>query len=315
MTLFKSNRYDCVLGYTVNRIAQELPRLYSALSCLHSLGRTTSKKIVMQAPCQTLIRRLGIVFSLLVMFAVSFCGCRSSDLSNDDIHLLVAASAQDATQRAVGQFLSGLPQEGRPRIVIASGASNSLAQQILVGAPSDIFISANSVWTDAVANGAVVSPLVTNQLVLAAPKSNSQNVQSIEDLTSSDVKTIAVAGEGVPVGAYAKQVIQRLSESHRKSIEPKLVFAKDSSALVAWLEREEVDAGFVYASDFQRSTNLKLVQRINEASHDPIVYSAVVLNRPDSTNREVSTQLLEWLKSDNGQAVFREAGFESASSQ
>jgi len=268
----------------------------------------------MQGPCQTLIRALGIVFVLVAFGLPSFCGCQPKDPLSSEIHLLVAASAQDATHRAIDQFVSSLPKEGRPRIVIASGASNSLAQQILAGSPSDIFISANSVWTDAVANGATVSPLVTNRMVLATPKSNPKNITSIDDLTSRRVKTIAVAGESVPVGGYAKQVIEQLSESERKLIEPNLVFAKDSSALVAWLEREEVDAGFVYASDLKRSTNLNLVQQIDEALHEPIVYSVVVLKGSDSRNRESCVQLLEWLMSDEGQTVYRDAGFESLNS-
>ena len=37
----------------INRIAQELPRLYSAFSCFHNLRRTTSNKTILQRPCQS----------------------------------------------------------------------------------------------------------------------------------------------------------------------------------------------------------------------------------------------------------------------
>ena len=278
--------------------------------------------MTLQPPCQTHRNPFGSLdtysrFAMLIL-AIIVClpvygGCRPAGDGTETVHFLVAASAKDATEAAVDLFLSELPLADRPRIVIASGASSSLAQQILAGAPADIFISASLEWSDAVANqNTDVSPLLSNRLVLATNADNSGNFNSIDDLLQSHVKSIAVAGKNVPVGSYANEFIEQLSESQQQSIGSRLVFAKDSSALVAWLENNEVDAAFVYSSDLKRSSKLKLVKEIDQSLHSPIVYSIVSL--ADAGDRHpLADQLCEWLETEKARAIYREAGFETES--
>lgn len=276
----------------------------------------------MQPPCQTLrsdggLRRLDILVfvSLIAFISLSFGGCKPSGDENGTIYVLVAASAKEATQKAVDLFRDEQQQAGQPRIVISSGPSSGLAQQILNGAPADIFISASPKWSKAVANeNAVSHPLLSNRLVLATNDFKSGDVTSLGDLFQNQVKSIAVAGKHVPIGDYANQYIERLSESQQQSIVPKLVFAKDSSAVVAWLESNEVDAAFIYASDLQRSSQLRLVEQIDESLHSPIVYSIIRLSDTES-HHPMTDKFYDWLKAGKAQAIYREAGFESVESE
>ena len=276
--------------------------------------------MTMQPPCQTLrsdgsLRGFDILafLSLLGVVSLSFCGCKPSDTENGPIYVLVAASAKEATQEAVGLFCDEQTTADQLQIVVASGPSSGLAHQILNGAPADIFISASHKWTKAVTNeNADSSPLLSNRLVLATNDFKSEDVTSVDDLFQDHVKSIAVAGKHVPVGDYADQYIQQLSESQQQSIAPKLVFAKDSSAVVAWLESNEVDAAFVYASDLNRSSQLRFVEQIDESLHSPIVYSIVSFT--DENRHPITGKLHDWLKADKAQAIYRAAGFESAES-
>lgn len=224
--------------------------------------------------------------------------------------MLVAASTKEPTEEAVEAFLGQLKQsEKQLQIIVVSGASSSLAQQILAGAPADVFVSANPKWSEAVASqGRPADPLLSNRLVVATHRRNAR-IASVSDLGQPGVRSIAIGGDSVPVGEYARQAIEKLPAELRSSIKARLVFGKDSSALVAWLENGEADAGFVYASDLVRSSDLIEVPGIESGFHDPIIYSVVNLTATDSPNCAAADQFLAWLGSEEATAIYRDAGF------
>jgi len=248
-----------------------------------------------------------VALALLVGFAV----CGNADRVNVKVYVLVAASSKEATETAVNAYLDQLKQNEKPQIIVVSGASSSLAQQIIAGVPADIFISANSKWSEAVADQSrSIDSFLTNRLVLATYPRNA-HITSVDDLVQPEVRCIAVGGDSVPIGQYASQAIANLPSKQRQAIESKLVFGKDSSALLAWLENNEADAGFVYASDLNRSSNLIAVQQIDSGLHDPILYSIVSLAGDDSEIEDAADQLLLWLQSGKALAIYRDAGFGS----
>jgi molybdate transport system substrate-binding protein len=250
---------------------------------------------------------------LLVTIVV---GCRR-DLENQPstIHVLVASSAAAAVQEVAGQYSDQLPDGvAQPRIVVVSGPSSGLAQQILSGAPADIFISASPKWRDAVAERSLKSELLLkNGLVLATHELNENGIETMADLSHPSVGSIAIAGKSVPVGHYANQVVEQLPAEELRKVNSKLVFGKDAAALVAWLERNEVDAGFVYTSDASRSEKLRSVQKFDSSLHDPIFYS--ITRIADEVTEKYVPRMVEcdkffaWLQSEEAKVIFRESGF------
>ena len=197
-----------------------------------------------------------------------------------------------------------------PKFRVISGPSNGLAQQIRSGARADLFISADSAWIDAVGDlSQSTSPLVSNRLVVAVPTKNRKQLDALNDLANPDIERIAVAAPSVPIGNYAKQVIGHLTTEDRKSVENKLVFAKDSSALVAWLENGEVDVAIVYASDVSRSDRIRVAVDIDQGLHTPIVYSIAKLKSAGDLQSQSSEDFYQWLGSEEAVAIFEKAGF------
>ncbi len=258
-------------------------------------GRTTSSKLVVIAVLLTLI---------------SGCGPK---LESDGatIHVLVAASAASSVQAIAEAYSQQLPEGNeKPSIVVVSGPSSGLAQQILSGAPADIFLSASPRWTEAVKDRRTESAvLLGNRLVLATHRSNPGKIESLADLNLAGVGSIAVAGESVPVGQYANQAIQLLADGDRETVESKLVFAKDAAALVAWLMSNEVDAGFVYASDVNHLTDLLLIEMVEDKLHDPIVYYVAKITNERKSNESLRDDFYSWLQSEKAKAIFQESGF------
>ena len=84
--------------------------------------------------------------------------------------VLAAASLQEALSEAAASYAAA----GHPRPVISFAASSALARQISVGAPADIFISADEEWMDFVGKQGLLrkssrASFLTNRLVLIAP--------------------------------------------------------------------------------------------------------------------------------------------------
>lgn len=260
---------------------------------------------------------------LTLLLTPLFCwvfGCQQD--TRQKVHVLVAASALDSVTEILDQLrLQPEFPSNDIQLVVASGPSSGLAAQILAGSPADIFISANQQWAEAVSvsqgrAGESVA-LMRNRLVLAIPRSTSggsdrsrQDIRSIADLSDDSIQRIATAAESVPAGQYARQAIessfdsnQRQQAQQKNAVRRKLVFGRDVRSVVAYLERAEVDAGFIYATDVPGS-NLGAVVTIDESLHEPIVYWAVRKGESEAARR-----IFDQLRSDSAAKIFEQHGF------
>src|SRR6478672_9338630 len=123
--------------------------------------------------------------------------------TNGPLIFSTAASTKDVMEALATQFRT----ESGVEIKVNPGPSSGLANQILAGAPADLFLSANREWADEVEKGGQAEAtcrLLTNQLVIVVPADNPGKVKEPSDLLSDNVKKIALAGEKVPAGIYAK---------------------------------------------------------------------------------------------------------------
>jgi len=165
--------------------------------------------------------KIGLLTGLLFVMI----GCQGNDTGTSEPILIHASSStQDALKEIVTAFQekASLKNGGRYRptaqVRINSAGSNTLATQILAGAPGDLFLSASTTWAKEVRNQAEISrssPLLKGSLVLIAPKSFLKDKVSLPDDLLSQGKSIAVAGKGVPAGQYAREALEKLDLFHQ----------------------------------------------------------------------------------------------------
>src|SRR4051812_15098021 len=106
-----------------------------------------------------------------------------------EVIMSAAASTKDVLEALVKAFQSGTKAE----IKINAGPSNGLANQILNGAPADLFLSASEQCAKEVEKGGQAESLVrllTNKLVLVVPKDNPADVHEPKDLLSVKMKKL-----------------------------------------------------------------------------------------------------------------------------
>ena len=159
-----------------------------------------------------------------------------------------AEAPKRLTVLAASSLTEVLPRvDGRP--AYSFGGSDQLAFQIRQGAPADVFASASPDFTQALfREGSVERPraFASNSLALAVPRSNPAGLESVFDLRRTNVKLVVGAAD-VPVGAYTRRVLKRLSLTgvlaQVVSEEP------DAKSVIGKLALGEADAGFVYRTD------------------------------------------------------------------
>jgi molybdate transport system substrate-binding protein len=135
-------------------------------------------------------------------------------------------------------------------------------------------------------------------------------VKSFESLTSASVTKIAL-GEprSVPAGQYAQQALKALGLADK--IKDKLVYGSNVRQALAYVERGEVSAGIVYATDAKEAAGkVAVVATADPSTHDPIVYPGVVIKASD--RKEAATKFLDYLVGDKARAVFESKGFTPA---
>jgi molybdate transport system substrate-binding protein len=217
-----------------------------------------------------------------------------------------AASTKDVLEALSEQFKN----RSDATIRLNTGPSSGLANQIIAGAPADLFLSANVQWADAVQQAGLAARsvrLLTNRLVIVVPESNPGGVQDPQDLLSPKVRHIALAGEKVPAGLYADQALTKLNLSEPLARDGKIVRGQDVRVALSYVERGEADAGIVYSTDVRAATGVRIVHEFDPALHDEIVY--VLVRLKGSAPNSAADELFRFLQSPEAEEIYAKFGF------
>lgn len=243
--------------------------------------------------------------ALLCFFWLA-AGCRSSHRTT--LTLSVAASLQDSIEEIEEAYKRNHLLEFRNNF----GASGTLAREIEQGAPVDVFVSAGVEPMDQLQSKGLLlessrMDLLSNSLVLIAP-SNS-DLKGFDGLAEKRVRTIALGDPAsVPAGQYGKQTLDALHLY--EALQAKIVLGKDVRQVLTYIESGNADAGLVYATDAEKSGQVRVVAEAPAGSHDPIVYPVAALR--SSQNKTVVSDFLAFLRSPAARAIFERHGFRMA---
>jgi len=168
----------------------------------------------------------------------------------------VAASLSDV----VGELAKDCTATRRFDYVVTAGPSGGLCRQIELGAPCDVFLSADPALIDQLVRegkmiGSTKRTVATNRLVIAVTSDREGEVLPA-DLASERFMRIAMADpEAAPAGRYAKEALEVMGLW--SAVQPKAVFASDVRAAARLLELHTVDAAVVYATDAAASDGIR----------------------------------------------------------
>ena len=256
---------------------------------------------------------LAGLFAFLAAVACALAGIhpalaqsQQSPAQTGSITVSAAISLKDALAQLGPLYEKRVPGA---KITFNYGGSGTLEQQIEQGAPADIFFSAAEQQMDQLKAAGLIDgaphDIVSNSLVLIAPAGDDA-LKTLENLEAPFVKKIALGEtKTVPAGMYAQESLAHLGLW--AGLTPKIVFAKDVRAVLTYVETGNADAGFVYETDALSSKKVRVVTKVPDDTHAPIVYPAAVLK--NSKNPELAKAFLDFLAGSDARVIFQEFGF------
>lgn len=225
-----------------------------------------------------------------------------ADVSGD-ITVFAAASLTDPFTRLGAGFEAAHPGT---TVTLSFAGSSSLAQQIISGAPADVFASASpatlALVTDAGLAADQPAVLVSNRLQIAVPAGNRAGVTGLADLTDQDL-TIALCAEEVPCGAASVAVFEAAG-----LVPAPDTLEQDARATLTRVVLDEVDAALVYRTDVIAAG--AAVQGIDFRESAEAVNDYPIALLAEAPNAEGGRAFIDYVRSETGRETLAAAGFE-----
>ncbi|GAB2933862.1 molybdate ABC transporter substrate-binding protein [Streptomyces mayteni] len=264
----------------------------------------------MRHPVKLAARSL-LTLAATTALLVPLAACGSEDDPADDaaaadesatLTVLAAASLTDVFEEAKEVYEDANPGT---TLEFSFAGSQELVAQVEQGAPADVLVTADTPTMDGVADETAVDPVVIarNALTIVTPPDNPAGVAALADLADPDLRLVLAAPE-VPAGRYGRQILEAQGvEATPDSEEPNV------RAVLGKVQLGEADAGLVYVTDATAAGDGVATVDIPEDQNVTAEYPAAPL--ADSEHPDAAADFVEWLASDEAQALLTDAGFQA----
>ncbi|MEU4832336.1 molybdate ABC transporter substrate-binding protein [Streptosporangium sp. NPDC023615] len=252
------------------------------------------------------LSRRAVTASIVLTLAACLSGCGSgaqgSPSEAPGTVTVFAAASLTGTFTELGRIF----EEAHPgtRVRLNFGSSATLAQQIVQGAPADVFAAASPATMRTVTDASRAAAPVTfarNTLQIAVPAGNPAGVDALEDLADPGVKVALCAGQ-VPCGAAAAAVLGAAGVK----VVP-VTLEQDVKAVLTKVELGEVDAALVYRTDVLASAGR--VRGVDFPGADETVNDYPIATLSAGPAPEAARRFVDLVLSQRGRDVLSKAGF------
>lgn len=231
------------------------------------------------------------------------CSAETPDRAGATITVLAAASLTDALGEVAIAFETANPGVS---VELNFGASSSLREQVLDGAPADVLASANaSTMAQVVDAGAAGPPadFATNQLQIAVPTGNPAAVTGLADFANAEL-LLGLCAEEVPCGTFAREALAQAG------ITPSIdTNEADVRSLLTKVEAGELDAGIVYRTDVLAAGDA--VVGVDVPSEVNVTATYPIARLTAAGDPGAADAFVAFVLSDGGQAILASYGFGS----
>lgn len=217
------------------------------------------------------------------------------------LNVSAAASLRTTFTELAGRFETDNPGV---KVALNFAGSSDLAQQIVQGAPADVFAAASPATMKTVTDaGLATDPqvFVTNVLQIATAPGNPKGIASFADLAKPDL-TVVVCAPQVPCGAATEKIETATGVTLTPvSEEP------DVKSTLGKVTTGNADAALVYVTDVIDAGDTVQGVSFPEAQNAVNDYPIVALGK--APNAELAAKFVELVRGPDGKKVFEAAGF------
>ena len=242
------------------------------------------------------------LFIVVIIILVNVSG-----LVAEEFLLFAASSLTDLSRELAVEF----QKETGIKVETSLASSSTLAKQIEMGAPADLFISANPQWADYLEKKGIIEgdrkvELFSNKLVLIC-----NDLRSIEVVLNKgggvpkELSGLLVIAdpEHVPAGIYAKEALENLG--WWDSLKRNIVACCNVRDALMMVERGETDFGIVYETDISIALHVRKLAVFPESTHEKIVYVAVPIDK----DVKITSRFVKFLKGEVANKLYKKYGF------
>lgn len=224
-----------------------------------------------------------------------------------EVTVSAAASLTNAFKDIAANFEIAHPEH---KVLLNFAGSGELLQQIAKGAPVDVFASADQETMDkAQAQGLLTDvsrkDFVRNTVVVITPTDSKLELKQLTDLQQDSLQRLAVSNpESVPVGRYSKQAL--VAHDLWDTLADKMINTQNVRQSLDYVARDEVDAGFVYATDAAIMADKVKVQFT--VPLETVVSYPIAVTK-EGAEKELSQQFIDYTFNQESQAVLAKYAF------
>lgn len=270
------------------------------------------------ASCPVRLRGLPRRVGATLLATAWLCLAPSASRADANPVLVFAAASLSGALTEVAETFDALTGSD---IVLSFAGSSSLARQILLGAPADLFLSADAHWADAVETAGRAEPdgrvaLLANRLVLIAHGGDTEagGAATVEPDTLTPAFDLEAAlGDGrlaiglveaVPAGRYGAAALRAMGFWDLAA--DRLAQTDNVRAALALVATGAAPVGIVYATDAAAEPRVLVLGAFPEDSHPPIVYPLLDLTGRDGPEENA---FFAYLTGPAAREIFLRHGF------
>lgn len=246
------------------------------------------------------------------MLSVNSVAAEEEQQVKGEVYAFIAASLSNSMEQIQKDFNELYPEV---EIFYNADSSGTLQTQIEEGARCDIFFSAARQQMDALLEEGLVKEdsvkdLLENKVVLIKPVGGETAVTGFENIT--EAANLALAGESVPVGQYAREIFTNLGIMEDVE-QMEINEGKNVTEVLAAVSEGSNEVGVVYATDAASVADSVeiLAEAPAESLDTPVLYPIGMTEDAEASEDDLQAAevFFEYLKSEDAIKVFEEYGF------
>lgn len=223
----------------------------------------------------------------------------------------VGAASKPPTEEIVEQF----QQETGVKVDVIFGGSGYVLSQMKLSGKGDIYFPGSSDYMEIAKRENLVYPETEKQVVylvnaINVQKGNPKNIQSLKDLCKSGIKVAIANPEGVCVGSYAVEILEKnLSENEIKQFKKNLSnYTESCDKTASAIALSTVDAVigwrvFHYWNPEMIVTIPLKSDEIIRIGYIPIAISTL------TRNKELAQYFIDYVSGEKGIAIFKKYSY------
>ncbi|RKD31699.1 molybdate ABC transporter substrate-binding protein [Lacrimispora algidixylanolytica] len=237
----------------------------------------------------------------------------SKVLEHAELYVFIAASLKNTMETVKKEYESEHPEV---TVIYNADSSGTLKTQIEEGARCDIFFSAatkqmDELEKDGFVKEGSVQNLLMNQMVLIKLKGKETAVTGFDTITAAS--SLALAGEDVPVGQYARKLFEKMGILD-KVMSMEINQGPNVTAVLTAVAEGSNEVGIVYATDAASMPDqVEVIAKVDKDMLDPALYPVGLIDNKEASEVEKSAaaDFMKYLTgSEEVKKQFLDAGFE-----